>query len=214
MLPHARTLTTTRLFPALVISALGAMLGGCITTTDGPSQEVAEGPWVEPSPMLQSSIDRHLELLPYLQSLSQFQAELTFFVNLGEPGYPAMLDLIEEGETKTAGIALAVLSSIADVRVIPYLQKIPWPPEDSPRARYERARCHVSLGDWEPMGILLEGLRDEQLWPRALSFQALRKVTNHTFGYQPQEQDVSVREAAASRWDDWYAGIQADTLRH
>ena len=71
----------------------------------------------------------------------------------------------------------------------------------------------MSLGDWEPMGILLSGLRDEKLWSRALTFKALRKVTNHTFGYQPQEEDREIREAAASRWDEWYEGIQTDALR-
>ena len=91
--------------------------------------------------------------------------------------------------------------------------KIPWPPADSPRARYERARCHVSLGDWEPMGILLEGLRDEQLWPRALSFKALRTATNQTFDYKPQEDDLAVREAATARWEDWLHGLDIDPLR-
>ena len=213
MLPHARTLSTTRMSRALVLSVLGVLLAGCITTSSSPTREVSEGPWIEPSPVLQASIDSHLELLPYLQSLRQFQTEITFFVNMGEPCYPAMLDLIEKGEQKTAGIALAILSSTGDVRLVPHLQKIPWPAEDQSLARYERARCHVLLGDWEPMGILLTGLRDEKLWSRALTFKALRKVTNHTFGYYPQEEDPEVREAAALLWDEWYEGIQGDALR-
>lgn len=213
MLPHTHKFILASISRSLALGALGALLAGCITTTDGPSQEVPEGPWVMPSPLLQSNIDRHLELLPYLQSLSQFQAEIGFFVKVGEPGYPAMLDLIENGGTKTAGIALSVISSTGDVRLVPYLKKIPWPAEDQRLARYERARCHVSLGDWAPMDILLEGLRDEGLWPRALTFKTLRKVTNHTFGYRPQEEDRAIRDAAASRWDEWYEGIQADALR-
>ena len=213
MQSHAKPVATTSLSRALVITALGALLAGCITTTTGPSQEVAEGPWAMPSPVLQRNIDKHLELLPYLQTLQQFQTEITFFVEMGEPSYPAMLDLVENGDSKASGIALAVLASSGDVRLVPYLHAIPWPKENEQLARYERARCLVSLGDWEPMGILVAGLRDEELWARAQSFKALRKVTNHNFGYQPQEEDVEIRDAAASRWDDWYEGIQSDALR-
>lgn len=213
MYPHALRPTATSMSRALVSAALGALLAGCITTTTGPNREVSEGPWIEPSPVLQRAIDSHLELLPYLQTLRQFQTEIMFFVGMGEPSYPAMLDLVENGDQKVAGIALAVLASTGDVRLVPYLQKIPWPAQDERLARYERARAHVSLGDWEPMGILVSGLRDDQLWARAQSFKALRKVTNRSFGYQPQEEDVQIREAAASRWEEWYEGIQADAMR-
>jgi hypothetical protein len=213
MLPQTRTLTTTSMSRALVLTALGALLAGCITTSTGPHQDIAEGPWVEPSPTLQIEIERHAELFPYLQKLQQFQNEILYFVQVGEPAYPVMLDLVENGDEKSAGIALAVLSSTGDVRLVPYLQKIPWPDKDDTEARYERARCLVSLGDWEPMAILVAGLRDEELWSRALSFKALRQATNQTFDYLPQENDLEIREAAVVRWDEWLGGLDIDPLR-
>ena len=191
--------------PLLTVSLAAALVAGCSSSparsSTGPSGDRPDR-WIQASPILQGQIDDHAERLPYLQKIEDFRDEIAWFVQVGEPAYPTLLYLAEDEDPKVAGTALAALAGSADSRLVPFLAEIPWPAEDQPKLRYERARCHVKLGDWQPMGVLVEGLDDPDLWNRALCFKALRDETNQTFDYHPRLEGEE-REASLAQWRAW-----------
>lgn len=195
----------------LFVLALAFFAAGC-STTSGSTRVAHEGPWIQPSAEFQRQIDQHAARLPYLQKLDDFVAEIQWFVGAGEPAYATLLELAASTDTKVSGAALAALGSMNDARLVPHLDQLPWPAEDQARARYERARCHLKLGDWSHVGVLIDGLGDGDLYARSLCFRALNQATGESFDYHPKA-EVAVREASMARWSEWAARTGADVLQ-
>ena len=194
-----------------LVPALALFAAACTTTT-GSTRVAHDGPWIQPSADFQRQIDQHAARLPYLQKLDDFVAEIQWFVGAGEPAYATLLELAASEDTKVAGAALAALGSTNDARLVPHLEQIPWPAEDQARARYERARCHMKLGDWSHVDELISGLGDEDLYARSLCFRALHQATGESFDYHPKA-EVEVREASMQLWNEWSARVDGDTLQ-
>lgn len=197
---------TTRIFPALILLAFSAC-----TTTNESVRVAHDGPWIQPSVDFERQIEQHAARLPYLQKLEDFVAEIQWFVGAGEPAYEALLELAASEDTKVAGTALAAMGGTGDARLVPHLDQIPWPSEDAQRLRYERARCHMKLGDWRYVSVLIEGLSDEDLYARSLCFKALKDGTGESFEYHPQL-EAGVREASVQRWADWAERRELDSM--
>lgn len=204
-----------RFTPILALALLG-----CSSSSERPSKASArpdepEMTWIEASPSLEREIEDHVAQVAYLQKPDDFLREVDWFVRVGEPAYETLLDVARDPEPKVSGFALTVFAARGDARVVPHLARIPWPEGDSPdqvQQRYERARCHVKLGDWEPMSILVDGLGDEELWNRAQCFKALRDETSLTFGYHPRLEGEE-RAASIARWREWLVARNLDPLQ-
>lgn len=196
--------------PVPVLTLALALLAACGSTRESV-RPAHEGPWIQPSPDFERRIDKHAGRLPYLQSLEDFTTEIRWFVGAGEPAYEILLELAGSDDPKVAGTAFAALGSSGDARLVLHLEEIPWPAEDRSRLRYERARCHTKLGDWSHVDVLIEGLRDGNLWSRSLCFKALRDATGETFDYHPQE-EPEAREEAVARWEKWADRREGDEL--
>jgi len=195
----------------LFVLALALFAVAC-STTSGSTRAAHQGPWIQPSADFQRQMDQHAARLPYLQKLDDFVAEIQWFVGAGEPAYGTLLELAACEDTKVSGAALAALGSMNDARLVPHLEAIPWPAEDQARACYERARCHMKLGDWSHVDVLIAGLGDEDLYARSLCFRALHQATGESFGYHPKA-EVAVREASRARWSEWAARVDGDELQ-
>ena len=204
--------------PARTVPVVLLIAAACSSTPDEASTRteirglsMVESAWIAPSPILEREIEEHAARLPYLQKIDDFRNEITWFVQVGEPAYPTLLDCVRNEDPKVAGAALAALAASGDARVISHLEEIPWPSDPDPKLRYERARCHVKLGDWGPMGILVGGLEDPDLWNRALCFKALKDETNHSFDYHPRLEGAE-REASVAAWREWLAERDLDSM--
>lgn len=192
--------------PALILA-----LGAC-STTEGSVRAIPEGPWIQPSVDFQRQIDQHAARMPYLQKLDEFVEEIRWFIVAGEPAYATLLGLAAGEDSKVAGTALAAIGGSNDSRLVPMLDGIPWPPADQPRLRYERARCHMKLGDWSYIDELIAGLGDEDLYARSLCFKALREGSGETFEYHPKA-STEEREVSSKLWREWSARISTDSLQ-
>jgi hypothetical protein len=181
--------------------------------TKGSTRPANDGPWLAGSPEFQRQIERHAARLPYLQRLEEFMEEITWFVRAGEPAYGTLLELAASEDTKVAGTALTALGGSGDARLVPYMNKIPWPEgEGTERLAYERARAHVRLGDWSRLDVLIQGLSDDNLYARSLCFKALRDATGEGFAYHPQS-EADVREASITRWQGWNERRSGDLIQ-
>ena len=78
-------------------------------------------------------------------------------------------------------------------------------------AKHERARAHVQLGDWEPVGILIDGLEDERPVTRALCQRALQRATQLDFGFDPRGEEAQ-RAEAVGKWREWAAARASDPM--
>ncbi len=192
---------------------IGALLITACGSTSSSVRTANEGPWIAPSPEFSRQIDQHAARLPYLQQLEDFVTEIHWFIGAGEPAYETLLELAASDDTKVAGTALTALSGSNDARLVPYLTEMPWPDgEGQQRLRYERARCHMKLGDWSHVGELIEGLGDENLYARSLCFKSLREATGETFDYHPQA-ETEAREASIEQWQVWAEKVDGDELQ-
>ena len=202
------------------VPVLAFTLLGCSSSPEGPTKasvasEAPEANWIQASPSLERQIEEHMAQVPYLQQPDDFLREVDWFVRVGEPAYETLLDVVRDPDPKVAGFALTVFAARGDARVVPHLASIPWPDGgtiEQNQLRYERARCHVKLGDWEPMSILVEGLDDENLWNRAQCFKALRDETSLTFDYHPRL-EATERQGAILRWREWLVERNLDPLQ-
>ena len=127
---------------------------------------------------------------------------VSWFLDAGEPAYPTLLELAGDPRPLVAGTALACLGSTRDPRLVPYLNDVPWPPDDALDMRLERARTHIQLGDWNYVGILIDGLEDDRPITRAICARSLRRATNLDLGYDAYAEDEDRVEGVA-RWREW-----------
>lgn len=191
--------------------ALATLAGACASTHSSVPVGPAAGPWLRPSAALQQQIDRRAAKVPWT-NLFQDQVELIqWFASVGEPAYPTLLDMAQDDRTLVAGTAFAALGATRDPRLVEHVRALPRPAADQLDLRYERARCLLLLGDWSELPVLVEGLRDERPYARALCAKALRGATHEDFAFDPKG-EPEVREGAVVQWEAWWQARSADLL--
>ena len=197
----------------VLVPVLTLLVASCVT--DDPSrrgnQPIDDSPWVRPGIQLKGELDREAATLPYMRSKEDQVRVIQWFVEQGELGFEVLLEAAAGEDDHAAILALTALASSRDRRLVEHLREIPFPSTSHASRRLAHARAHMVLGDWTHADVLIEGLRSEDVWSRALSAAALKSATNNSFGFQPTG-DVQVREAAAIKWDQWNEARKGDPL--
>ena len=205
--------TWTHFMSRTLITALLLLpLTSCVTVGgERPTHEANLGPWVEASPQLQLKIEQQVQRLPWSHGIERIEI-IQWFAEVGEPAYPAMLEMVLDPRSDVAGAALAALGATRDARLVEPLRKLPWPEIDQPDLALERARTLLRLGDWSMLPHLIEGLGDERVMIRALCGQALLEATHERFGFDANAPIVE-REASMELWWQWWERRRQDPLR-
>lgn len=213
--------TLLRLAPFL---SLSLCLSACVSSVNSSGMHVpavtsssshdhsSESDWLRPSPDLARRLRDQGARLPYLHAPQDKYDLVAWFATQGEVAYPILLQTVAEGSDEAASLALASLASTRDPRLLPALDKIPFPTPDRGLLRLERARCHMVLGDWNYASVLIEGLDAERPLVRAMCIKALRETTRMEFGFVPMG-DPADRETALKAWQAWSAARSADIHR-
>ncbi len=188
---------------------LSSLALGCASTRGSAAAAGSDGDWLEPSPGLARKIEDHASRLPWAPTLEERIELIQWFASVGEPAYTTLLGLVTDPRPDVAGAALAALGSTGDSRLVSHVRALPWPPEEQSDLALERARALLMLGDWSMVPLLIDGLRDERLYTRAVCVRTLSEATRERFGYEPGA-DPEVREAAVLRWERWWAGRRGD----
>jgi hypothetical protein len=202
-----------RLTAALLLTVAGAT--GCASTqASQPSwQPDADPEWIQPSPSLQRQLEAQAARLSFAHSLEEKYELIRWFATTGEVAYPTLLRLAESGPNEEAQAnALSCLASTADPRLLGPLAQLPFPGQDQPTLRLERARCHMVLGDWSWSTVLIDGLESPSLWSRALCARTLRDTTRMSFGFDPRKDPAHSADSIA-RWRAWDTARRADPLQ-
>ena len=199
-------------FPALAPAlALVALASACSSTRSSTSAGPDTSEWLRPSAALQQQIDQHAAKVPWT-NLFQEQVELIqWFTAVGEPAYPTLLEMARDERPLVAGTAFAALGATRDPRLVEHVRALPAPADEVADLRYERARCLLLLGDWSEIPVLIEGLRDERPYARALCSKALVETTRETIEFDPKG-EAQQREQAVARWEAWWQARSADQL--
>lgn len=189
-------------------------LGACVSSVTSPglqapsvsmsnvSDHPYQGDWLRPSADLARRLRDQGARLPYVHSPQEKYDLVAWFAIQGEVSYPLLLKTVAEGGAEAASLALAALASTRDARLLPVLDSIPFPGPEDGLLRLERARCHMLLGDWGHISVLIEGLAAERPLVRGMCVQALRETTRMQFGFEPQG-DQQAREEAIEGWRTW-----------
>lgn len=197
----------TRLLPVLALA-----MASCVTVGDQPNKRKANlGPWIEASPNLQLEIEESAKRLPWTHGLERVEL-IQWFAQVGEPGYEALLKLVQDPREDVACAALAALGATRDSRLVEPLREIPWPTEIGSGLSFERARTLLRLGDWSMLGQLIAGLEAEHVVVRSMCREALMEATHEDFGFEPGG-SAEVREAGVHRWNQWWDARKADPMR-
>ncbi len=200
----------SRQFCALCLLALS--LASCVTVRDdSPQREANLGPWIEPSAQLQLKIDQQTQRLPWSSGIDRIDI-IHWFAEVGEPAYPALLELVLDPRPDVAGAALAALGATRDSRLVEPLRELPWPDIRHTDLALERARTLLRLGDWSMLPHLIGGLSDGRVMIRALCAQALYEATHERFDFDAGGTDEE-RAVAIERWQEWWSSNQSDPLR-
>ncbi|MEZ6004758.1 MAG: hypothetical protein R3F33_11305 [Planctomycetota bacterium] len=148
-------------------------------------------------------MDMQAERMPYLDSVEDRQDMITWWAGVGEAGFDRLLELAQDPREKVADQAYAALAASRDQRLVPFLRAIPWDADAPAPLQYSRARTHLRLGDWSHVDVLIDGLRDDNVFVRGNCLRTLKSATNYDFGYHPNSPEEE-REAAVQRWEQWY----------
>jgi hypothetical protein len=194
---------------ALVSATLLLFVAAACTSTQS---SLSEPEWLKPSPRLKQQIEDAARRLPWTHGMERVEM-ITWFASVGEPGYPTLLEMVQDPRKDVAGSALAALGATRDSRLVDPLRKLPMPegPENFD-LRLERARALLRLGDWQAVPTLIDGLRDDRQITRALCAQTLWESTHERFGYDPKGEPAD-REKAIAAWDAWWHDRSLDPLR-
>ena len=143
-----------------------------------PPTKQYSGPWLRPSPALQERIDSCARRLPWTHGLERVEL-IGSFTAIGEPAFPALLELCQDPRPDVAGAALAALGASGDDRLVTILLELPWPSEERFDLRLERARALMRLGDRSMVPHLIDGLEHEKLIIRANCAKVLQDETGN-----------------------------------
>lgn len=197
----------------LALRSLAASLALCACASTHTSLATTDGPWLAPSPQLQSKIDDAAARLPWTHGVERVEL-IHWFARIGEPAYAKLLELCQDPRPDVSGAALAALGATRDSRLVEHLRALPWPEEgETSDLSLERARTLLRLGDWSMVPRLIKGLRDERLVTRALCGQALEEATHERFDFDPRA-EADVREQSVVRWEQWWSARAQDPLLH
>jgi hypothetical protein len=152
--------------------------------------------------MLQDKIEANARRMPWTHGMERVEL-VRWFSQVGEPAYPALLELCNDTRPDVAGAALGALGATGDSRLVEELHALPWPSEDCIELRLERARALMRLGDFSMVEHMIGGLSHERLLIRALCSQSLYEATGRRFGFDPSASDGDRREAV-TRWSEWW----------
>ena len=199
------------LLAASLLAALPLGMGACSSTGPDRSDVRVDTSWIEPSPVLRQLIQDESTRLPWTHGLERVE-QIRWFASVGEPAYPALLELASDARDDVAASALAALGATGDRRLVPAIRDLPWP-ESRQRSDLglERARTLVRLGDWTEFPTLIGGLRDTRLYTRSLCLDALGEATHETHGFDPRAGEEE-RERAVQRWERWWLDGQSEGL--
>lgn len=171
--------------------------------------DVESASWVQPSPMLEQQIQDEAKRLPWTRGFERLE-QIRWFASVGEPAYEMLLTLAEDERDDVAAAALASLGATLDRRLVPYIHALDWSQErHAGDLTLERARALIRLGDWTEIPTLIEALRDERVYTRALCLDALREATQETHGFDPRG-DAAEREKSVQRWEAWWSERSSD----
>ena len=215
--PAARTLTLCTL--GLAVAACGSTKA---TTEVSPPRAAPVRPrepsepseptvWLRPSAEMERQMRARGNRFPWLQTLEERVEMVEWFRQRGEPTYPTLLGLLADPRPQVSGTALACLGAMRDPRLLPFLNEIPWPPEDEVDIRLERARTHMQLGDWSYVALLVDGLEDSRPMTRAICARSLQRGTKMDFGFDPYGEQAERTEAVA-RWREWADELLQDAM--
>ena len=141
--------------------------------------------------------------MPWLRGFERLE-QIRWFASIGEPAFPALLQLAEDDRDDVAAAALDALGATRDRRLVPYVHELDWSAERlSGDLSLTRARALIRLGDWSEIPVLIAGLRDERIFTRALCLDALREATHETHGFDPRSEE-SLRETSVQAWEAWW----------
>lgn len=194
----------------LLLALSSVMLAACVTTGTGSiSPADSDSIWVQPTPQFRRKLVEQADRVPYIQRTEEMVEIIRFFVQARESAYDLLLEMAVSPHPKVVGTALAALGETRDERLAPYVAAVDLRVGGGRQLQYERARCLVKLGDWSEMSILISGLRDDDLWSRALCAKALRDVTHLSHRFFP-DGDEGEREVAVQAWEAWQVAREAD----
>ena len=169
------------------------------------------GVWLKGTPALQERIDEEAARLPWTHDVERVEL-IHWFAGVGEPAYDTLLELARDDRQDVAGSALAAIGATGDRRLLEHVQALPEANEGgSAGYELERARALLRLGDWSAIPTLIEGMRSEFRWTRALSAQTLYESTRERFGFDPNGSEES-RAAAIVKWEEWWQRRASDWL--
>jgi hypothetical protein len=192
----------TRLIPLAVLA-----LASCASN---PAEEPQASPWLAPSPVLERQIEERVARLPWSHGQERVDLIL-WFASVGEPTYSYLLELCSDPRPDVSAAALAALGATRDSRLVDHLRALDWPEVLPEQVRFERARAFLRLGDWSEVGVLVDGLADDELWTRAWCFRALQESTNRTFDFDPKASEEE-RRAGVERWRDWVTSRELEGI--
>jgi len=159
-------------------------------------------PWLTPSPLLKGKIDANARRMPWTHGMERVGL-IRWFSEVGEPAYPALLELCQDSRPDVAGAALGALGATGDTRLVEELHGLPWPGEESVELRLERARALMRLGDFSMATHMIGGLSHERLLIRALCSQSLYEATGNRFGFDPSASEHD-RADSIALWNEWW----------
>jgi hypothetical protein len=149
--------------------------------------------------------------LPWTHGIERIEM-ITWFAEIGEPGYSVLLDLALDEREDVACAALAALGATGDSRLVEPLRDLPWPKAGDTDLTLERARTLLRLGDWSMLGRLIGGLKDPRVMVRAMCSAALFEATHERHGFEANAPEAE-RDASIAKWDMWWAARGADPMR-
>jgi hypothetical protein len=176
---------------------LALTLASCQSTASHDSD------WLEPSPRLANHIEDQVKRMPWCHGQERVEL-IHWFASVGEPAFPTLLELCLDERPDVAASAVAALGATGDSRLVSVMHGLDWPASVHPQVVFERARAYLRLGDWSELGLLIDGLEDEELWTRAWCAQALEEVTHQRFDFDPGG-TAQERAVAVTDWRDWLA---------
>lgn len=191
---------STRVFTQAALRAL--LLLPFVAACSSPPTVLYTGPWLRPSPILKEKIDANARRMPWTHGLERVEL-VRWFAEVGEPAYPALLELCQDTRPDVAGAALGALGSTGDSRLVGELHGLPWPSEENVELRLERARALMRLGDFSMSVHMIGGLSHERLLVRALCSQSLYEATGKRFGFDPSASEAD-RVESIERWNEWW----------
>lgn len=197
-----------RAVPACAVLILGA----CASNGTHDKQLIAsENGWLKPTPLLNQRIEDEATRLPWTHGFERLES-IRWFASVGEPAYPALLELAMHEREDVAAAALAAMGATRDSRLVQHIHDLPWPEGiANTDLGLERARTLLRLGDWGGIPNLIHGLEDERLYTRSLCLEALVEATGEDHGYDPRATEQK-RVQAVNRWRTWWRARTAEGL--